>query len=99
MRKTQALSLVALEISDLLGLYKLKAPPNTGSKFCEIAAKNMMAFFEHNLGMRPPYVGQEFANAITTVYMGGDCYQWEENVEKDDKVMAKVRERREVAAM
>jgi hypothetical protein len=98
-KKSEALSLVSLEIADLLTLYKFKSPDNTGDEFCKIAAKNIVEFFLHNLGMRPPYVGQEFANALTSIYMGADYYQWEEDVEKDEQVMEHVKKHRELAAM
>jgi len=39
-------------------------------------------------GMKPPHVSEEDAQAILHVYYGGySLYQWDEDLEKDEKVM------------
>jgi hypothetical protein len=51
-------------------------------------AEEMLQKME-SLGMKPPRLPESYCQAIMSVYYGGYTYnQWEEEVEKDEKVMA-----------
>jgi len=59
-------------------------------------AKRHLTFLEKELKMAPPSLPEEYCQAIMHVYQ--DCYtfnQWEEDIEKDTKVMAALEMRRQ----
>jgi hypothetical protein len=63
----------------------------------QVCAGQILNFVEGTLGLRPPRVSEEDAQAIMHVYYAGyTLNQWDEDIEKDEKVM-EAKRRREAA--
>jgi|SRR5690606_26436118 len=58
-------------------------------------AKRLLTFLEE-LGMKPPCLPEDDCRAITHIYIGGNYYQWEEDLLNDTKVQ-EYKKRREEA--
>lgn len=61
------------------------------------AAETILTELE-KMGMKPPAPDVETCQAILSVYMWSDFNQWDEEIEKDAKVMEAKRKRAEWAA-
>ena len=57
-----------------------------------LAAEELLARIE-KLGMRPPDTNDVYSDAIVSVYIYPNYNQWDEDVEKDEKIMSEVRRR------
>ncbi len=71
-------------IADLLG----KLPPNR-----EDAAELVLSSLERD-GMAPPTLPSAYSQAITQIYIYPRYNQWEEQIEKDEKVINWIKNRR-----
>lgn len=61
----------------------------------EDAAEDILTRLE-KAGMRPPMLPENYCQAIMDIYIGGySKNQWEENVQKDEKVMNALKRREE----
>lgn len=69
-------------------------------KDTDINADTFLSNLEVVYGMRPPRLPEEYCQAIMRVYCAGyTLHQWEEEIEKDEKVMESLKRRRELDAM
>jgi hypothetical protein len=58
----------------------------------ERASEELLTRIE-KLGMAPPCLPSEYCQALMQVYMDPSFNRWEEDVEKDEKIMSAVRRR------
>lgn len=67
----------------------IKAIVNNMSDFdiTTYAAENLLTKLEE-MGMKPPTLPEDYCQAIMHVYYGGYSFnQWEEDIEKDERIM------------
>lgn len=65
-----------------------------GGMTLEEAATDILNRLE-KAGMAPPGVSNDYGQALSHVYIYPDFNQWDEDVEKDEKVMAALKSRQE----
>lgn len=61
-----------------------------------LSAGTFLDVLQNVYGMKPPRLPEEYCQALMSIYMCGySLYQWEEDAEKDEKVVSFIERRRE----